>query len=226
MTIAFIRTIILYIITIIALRIMGKRQVGELSPSEFVVTILISELAAIPMQDSAIPLIAGIVPILTLLAIEIIMSTLTLKSNLFRRMIIGESSILINNGVINQKEMRRIRLTLDELLEELRLKDYPEIDKVRYAILETSGKLTVIPYPEFEKPTRCELKVKYAKEALPLAVISDGEIAWENVKKLNKNKEWIKETIAKHNYSKIRDIFLMQVDEEENVTIIPRELKQ
>lgn len=224
MTISFVRTIILYFITIIALRIMGKRQVGELSPSEFVVTILISELAAIPMQDTAIPLIAGIVPILTLLAIEIIMSTLTLKSNLFRRLIIGQNSILINNGVINQKEMRRIRLTLDELLEELRLKDYPEIEKVRYAILETSGKLTVIPYPEFEKPTRSELKVKYEKEALPLSVISDGNITWENVKKLKKNKIWIKNKISEYGYSKVNDIFLMQVDEEENVTIIPREL--
>ncbi len=225
MTISFVRTIILYFITIVALRIMGKRQVGELSPSEFVVTILISELAAIPMQDSGIPLIAGIVPILTLLAIEIIMSTLTLKCNWCRRLIIGENSILINNGVINQKEMRRIRLTLDELLEELRLKDYPEIDKVRYAILETSGKLTVIPFPEFEKPTRQELKVKYQKEALPLSVISDGDITWENVKKLKKDKVWIKQTIIEHGYTKARDIFLMQVDEEDNVTIIPRELQ-
>lgn len=224
MTIAFVRTIILYIITIIALRIMGKRQVGELSPSELVVTILISELAAIPMQDTGIPLIAGIVPILTLLALEIIVSTLTLKYNWCRRAIIGENSILINNGVINQKEMRRLRLTLDELLEELRLKDYPEIDKVRYAILETSGKLTVIPYPDYEKPTRSELNVKYKESALPLAVISDGDITWENVKKLNKDRAWVKEAIKEKGYTHARDIFLMQVDENENITIIPREL--
>ena len=214
MAIAFVRTIILYVVTIIALRIMGKRQVGELSPSELVVTILISELASIPMQDPAIPLLSGIVPIATLLSLEIIVSTLTLKSNFCRRAIVGQNSILISNGVINQKEMRRIRLTLDELLEELRLNNYPCLDQVKYAILETSGKLTVIPYTD----------AGGREETLPFAVISDGEITWENLKKLKKDRLWLNRTISEQGYKKVRDIFLMQVDENDNITIIPREI--
>ena len=223
MTIAFIRTLILYLVIIIALRIMGKRQVGELSPSELVVTILISELAAIPMQDTGIPLISGIVPILTLLALEIIVSTITLKSNKCRRIIIGQSSMLINNGIINQAEMKRLRLTLHELLEELRLKDYPDIKQVRYAILETSGKLTVIPYPQYETPTCEDLNLPGTDNALPLAIISDGSIIQENLSKLKKDEKWLNQLLKKRGYSNIKNIFLLQVDENENITLIPKE---
>lgn len=223
MTIAFIRTIILYIVIIVALRIMGKRQVGELSPSELVVTILISELAAIPMQDNGIPLISGIVPILTLLSLEIIISTITLKSNRFRRIIVGQSSMLIQDGNINQKEMKRLRLTLSELLEELRLKDYPDIKQVRYAILETSGKLTVIPYPQYETPTRDELKLTATDNPLPLSVILDGKIIWENVKKLNKDSNWIHKLLKQKGYAKPHSIFLLQVDECGNTLLVAKE---
>lgn len=226
MTIAFIRTIILYLVIIIALRIMGKRQVGELSPSELVVTILISELAAIPMQDTGIPLISGIIPILTLLSLEIIVSTITLKSNKCRRIMIGQSSMLINNGIVNQAEMKRLRLTLNELLEELRLKDYPDIKQVRYAILETSGKLTVIPYPQYETPTRDDLKVVGANNPLPLSIVLDGDIIWENISKLKKDEEWLRKLLKREGHTKPQEIFLLQVDECENMTLIPKELKK
>lgn len=223
MTITFIRTIILYLITIVALRIMGKRQVGELSPSELVVTILISELAAIPMQDNGTPLLVGIIPILTLLCLEIITSSLALKSARCKKILFGENSILILNGKIEQAEMKRMRLTLDELLEELRLKGYPDISKVRYAILETNGKLTVIPYPQFEVPTREDLGIIDAKNALPLSIISDGNICWENVNKLNKSKNWLYNTLKRNGYKNSRKVFLLQADENENITIIPKE---
>ncbi len=223
MTIAFIRTIILYLITIVALRIMGKRQVGELSPSELVVTILISELAAIPMQDNGTPLLAGIIPILTLLSLEIFTSSLALKSDKCKKILFGENSVLISNGKINQPEMKRLRLTLDELLEELRLKGYPDIDKVRYAILETSGKLTVIPYPQYEMPTREDLGINSTENSLPLAIISDGSIVWNNVQKLKKDKNWLKKILNKNGYEKASQVFLLQMDEKENMTIIPKE---
>ncbi|MBR5479537.1 MAG: DUF421 domain-containing protein [Clostridia bacterium] len=223
MTITFIRTIILYLITIIALRIMGKRQLGELSPTELVVTILISDLAAIPMQDNGTPLLIGIIPILTLLSLEIITSSLALKSSKCKKILFGENSMLILNGKINQQEMKRLRLTLDELLEELRLNGYTSIDKIRYAILETNGKLTVIPYAKYEAPTREDMKIKNAKNALPLSIISDGNIAWNNIYKLNKNKTWLVDTLKKHGYKKARDVFLMQMDEDNNVTIIAKE---
>ena len=223
MTITFIRTIFLYLITIIALRIMGKRQVGELSPSELVVTILISELAAIPMQDNGTPLLVGIIPILTLLSLEIITSSLAIKSDKCQKILFGENSILIINGKINQKEMKRLRLTLDELLEELRLKGYPDIDKVRYAILETSGKLTVIPYAKYETPTREDLGINNRKNALPLTVISDGKVTWNNVYKLKRNETWLNKTLNKNGYKDAKQVFLMQADEDNNTTIIPKE---
>lgn len=223
MTITFIRTIILYLITIIALRIMGKRQLGELSPTELVVTILISDLAAIPMQDNGTPLLIGIIPILTLLSLEIITSSLALKSSKCKKLLFGENSMLILNGKINQPEMRRLRLTLDELLEELRLNGYTGIDKIRYAILETNGKLTVIPYAKYEVPTREDLKIKNVKNALPLSIISDGNISWSNVYKLKKNKAWLVATLKKHGYKKPTEVFLMQMDEDNNITIIAKE---
>ena len=223
MTITFIRTVILYLITIIALRIMGKRQVGELSPTELVVTILISDLAAIPMQDNGIPLLSGIVPIFTLLSLEILTSSLALKSDKIKKLLFGQNSILIINGKINQPEMKRLRLTLDELLEELRLKGYPDLSKVRYAILETSGKLTVIPYAKYEMPTREDLKIKNAKNALPLTIISDGNITWSNVYKLKKNDAWLYKTLKSKGYKKAKQVFLMQMDEDDNITIIAKE---
>jgi len=223
MTITFIRTIILYLITIIALRIMGKRQVGELSPTELVVTILISDLAAIPMQDNGIPLLSGVIPIFTLLSLEIFTSSLALKSDKCKRLLFGENSILIINGKINQPEMKRLRLTLDELLEELRLKGYPNLDKVRYAILETSGKLTVIPYAQYEVPTREDMKIKNVKNPLPLTIISDGNVTWSNIYKLKKNKAWLYKTLDSKGYKTAKRIFLMQMDEDENITIIPKE---
>ncbi len=223
MTIAFIRTIILYLVVVIALRIMGKRQVGELSPSELVVTILISELAAIPMQDMGIPLINGIVPIFTLLSMEIVLSSLTLKSVRFRRILVGQCSMLIKNGVINQREMKRLRLTLSELLEELRLKNYPDIKQVRYAILETNGKLTVIPYAQHDTPTREDLGLPGGSAALPLSVISDGKILWENLKKLERERAWLDAILMREGYQTAKDVFLLQADENENILLIPKE---
>ena len=226
MTITFIRTIILYLITILALRIMGKRQIGELSPSELVVTILISEVAAIPMQDTGTPLLGGIVPIFTLLSLEIITSSLALKSNICKKILFGENSMLIENGKINQAEMKRLRLTLDELLEELRQTGYPDIDKVRYAILETSGKLTVIPYPEYESPTRQDLGVEKAQNALPFAIISDGIISHKNMRKFKKNQKWLDNILKKNKLDNHKQVFLMQLDEDGNLTIIPKEKRK
>ncbi len=223
MTIAFIRTIILYLVVVIALRIMGKRQIGELSPSELVVTILISELAAIPMQDMGIPLINGIVPIFTLLSMEIVLSSLTLKSVRFRRILVGQCSMLIKNGVINQREMKRLRLTLSELLEELRLKNYPDIKQVRYAILETNGKLTVIPYAQHDTPTREDLGLPGGSAVLPLSVISDGKILWENLKKLERDRAWLDAILMREGYQTAKDVFLLQADENENILLIPKE---
>lgn len=213
MTIAFVRTLILYIVVIIALRLMGKRQIGELSPSELVVTILISDLAAIPMQDPGISILNGIIPILSLLCLEIIISTILLKSKLSRKILVGSSSILIDNGKINHNEIKRMRITVDELVEELRLKDYPDITCVKYAILETNGKISVIPFPEKDGQSGC---------VLPITLISDGKLNSSSLNQINKDMTWLNKQIKKGGFSGINDVLLMQYVIEEDRAIFQR----
>ena len=137
---------------------MGKRQVGELEPSELVLSLIIADLASVPMQDYGIPLLTGVVPILTLLSLTMILSVLTMKSVRFRALLCGRPSIVIQNGSLDQREMARNRLTLDELLEELRGKGYTDLSAVKYAILETNGQLSVLPYANQKPPAARDLK--------------------------------------------------------------------
>ena len=211
MIISITRTIILYLLVVFILRVMGKRQIGELSPSDLVITILISELATIPMQDDTIPLLHGIAPILTLLAIELLVSTLTLKSRFSRKVIVGSASVLIENGEINQNEMRRLRLNLDELLEELRLKGHSNIANVEVAILESNGKLSVFPSSPPEEKN------------LPVTLISDGKLITPALKRAKKEVSWIKNELKKHGVSRIRDVFLFQLDGNKKIILIPRD---
>ena len=145
MAVSFVRTVILYILVIIAIRMMGKRQVGELEPTELVVTIMISELASIPMQETGVPLISGIIPILTILVLEVGFSFIELKNKKLRRILKGKPSVLIYEGKIVIDEMKKIRFNRDDLMEELRQAGYANIGDVRYGIIETNGRLSVIP---------------------------------------------------------------------------------
>ena len=226
MTVSFIRTIILYIFIIIALRLMGKRQVGELSPSEFVVTLLVSELATIPMQSTAIPLSHGIVPIFTLLALELLISTIFIRNSKIRKLAVGRINILIEDGKIKQDEMRKLRITLDELLEEIRLKGYLDVSEIKYAILEANGELSVFPFSKYEPVTREDMKIKENKTLLPHTIISDGVYIKSEAEKLGKNKNWVKKQLAKADVSSFEDVFLMQVDRNGKFTIIPQEKKK
>jgi len=208
MTIAFIRTVILYIVVIIELRLMGKRQIGELSPSELVVTILISDLAAIPMQDPGISILNGIIPILSLFCLEVLISTVLLKSKASRKILVGESSILIDNGKINQQEIRKMRITIDELIEELRLKDFPDITNVKYAILETNGKISIIPYSD------------KTGSSFPTTIISDGKLDKSALTNINKNERWLEAELKTHSIRHIKNVLLMQYIPEEKRIIL------
>ena len=148
-----VRTIILYILIIAGVRLMGKRQVGELEPSELVLSLIIADLASVPMQDYGIPLLTGVVPILTLLSVTMILSVLTMKSVTFRALLCGRPSIVVQDGTVIQREMVKTRLTVDELLEELRIKGYTDLSQIKYAILETNGQLSVLPYANQKPPT-------------------------------------------------------------------------
>ena len=206
-----IRTIILYLIIIGGIRLMGKRQVGELEPSELVVSLIIADLAAVPMQDYGIPLLTGVIPILALLALTMILSVLTMKSVRFRILLCGRPSIVIRNGVVDQREMSRNRLTVDELLEELRSKGYTDPSAVKYAVLETNGLLSVLPYEAQKPPTAQQLNMKVQEPGLPLVVVSDGRLLEHNLSALGYDRAWLDQQLKAHGCT-VRQVFLMTVE--------------
>lgn len=220
MGISFVRTIILYIIVVAGMRFMGKRQIGELQPSELVVAILISELAAIPMQETGIPLVSGVIPILTLIAAEIILSAITLSSMKFRHVITGKPSIIIKNGIIDQQEMRRNRITLDDLMEELRLAGYISIEEVGFAVLETNGKLSVFPTAQNKPATASMINYNAPDGGLPEILICDGELSLKSLFAAGRNMEWLQAEIGRQNIE-LSNVFLMTVDSLGKTIIIP-----
>lgn len=202
------RTIILYIYLIIIMRVMGKRQIGQLEPTDFVVALMISELATLPMADNRIPLIYAIVPITTLVFLQVFISFLELKSEIFRSVLNGQPSILIKDGLVNTKELRQLRYNLDDLLAELRQQGFFNLMEIHYAILETDGSLSVLPYTPYEPPTRQDLKVKTEDEPLPMPVILDGIINFENLKTIGKDKYWLEKKLAHNNINTYKEVLV------------------
>ena len=177
---ALCRTVILYFLIMIGLRLMGKRQIGELEPSELVLTMMISDLATVPMQDFGIPLLAGVIPILTLLSLSLLLSQLSLLSLRFRELMCGTPAILIRNGKLQQAAMRKNRYTLDELLEQLRGQGCVSVEEVQYAVLENSGQLSVLPWAQGSKPPTAEdLGLTPEEDTLPTVLINDGRVVAE-----------------------------------------------
>ncbi len=209
----FMRTIILYILIIVGFRLMGKRQVGELEPSELVLSLLIADQASVPMQDLGIPLHSGIIPILTLLSLTMLLSVLTMKSIWFRTLMCGTPSIIIRDGQIDQREMRRNRLTVDELLEELRNHGYLDPSDVMYAILETNGMLSVFPYAAQKPVTAQQMKVKASGPQLPLVLISDGVLLEQNLHSLDLDRTWLDSQLRQRSCSDPRGVFLLTADQ-------------
>ena len=174
MILSYIRTVVLYLVLVAVIRLMGKRQVGQMEPSEFVVTMLVANLASIPMQDGGIPLYSGLIPILTVLGLELVLSAAVLKSMTLRRLLCGKPVILIENGRIVQENLRKTRITLDELTGQLREKDVLQPEKVQYAILETNGNLSVFPYPQESPASAHEAGVTVKEQHLPVPGKSEG----------------------------------------------------
>jgi uncharacterized membrane protein YcaP (DUF421 family) len=201
---------------------MGKHQIGQLQPYELVITILISELAAVPMQDTDIPLINGIISILTLLFIQISLSLLSLKSETARRIICGGPSILIENGRIIEKELTRLRYSLNDLLEQLRLKNIPNIGDVEYAILETSGKLSVIPKSQKRPVNPEDLQIKTPYEGLSLTLIIDGILKKDNLARANLSENWLMAELGKSGLTSWKQVFLATLDTTGQLYIQPK----
>ena len=206
------RTLILYILIIAGVRLMGKRQVGELEPSELVLSLIIADLASVPMQDYGIPLLAGVAPILALLALTMMLSVLTMKSVRFRALLCGRPSVVVREGVPDQREMARNRLTVDELLEELRGQGYPDLSAVQYAILETNGRLSVLPYAGERPPTARELGVRARESGLPRVVVSDGRVLEDDLRALGKDRAWLREELGRRGCRGPGEVFLLLAD--------------
>lgn len=210
MFVLVIRTFILYILVIASVRIMGKRQIGELQPSELVVAIMISDLASVPMQTIDIPLLTGVVPVLTLLIAEVTMSFVSLKSKRARKFITGEPSIIIHKGHINERELERARFTLNDLMEELRLSGYPDVSKIDMAMLETNGEISIIE------------KDRDGMSEFPYILVSDGEINRAELSRAGKTEEWLRSKVK----GDIKNIFLVSLNTDSELLIQKKEDKK
>lgn len=219
---ALLRTLILYFLIMTGLRLMGKRQIGELEPSELVLTMMISDLATVPMQDFGIPLLAGVIPIVTLLALSLLLSQLSLLSLRFREVICGTPVLLIRNGVLQQEAMRKNRYTIDELLEQLRGQGCLSIEEARYAVLENSGQLSVLPWARQKPPTAEELGLTPEEDALPLILINDGRVLRKNLRRCGRDEAWLRSVLKKEGHP-ASQIFLLTVDSAGKTLCVPKE---
>ena len=222
MVLSYVRTILLYLVLIGVVRLMGKRQIGQMEPSEFVVTMLVANLAAIPMQDGGIPLFSGFVPIVTVLGVELVLSWLSMRSVFFRKLLCGKPVILIENGRILQKNLRRTGVTLDELTGHLRLKDVLDVQTVQYAILETDGNLSVFPYAHLRPATAQEAGIAPQKQHLPVTVIADGHLFQDNLALIGKDAAWVQQVLQDHKAS-LQDTWLLTADESGRLQFLKKE---
>lgn len=207
MFIVFIRALLLYTVVVIVMRMMGKRQVAQMQPFELVIMIMIADLAATPMEDMDIPLINGIIPIIALLSLQVLISYFSLKSEKFRNFICGKPSILIHKGRIDQAEMHRLRININDLLEALRNKDYFNVSDVEYAILETNGQISIEPKPDKRPVETGDLGVMVQEEDLPVTLISDGRLNDNKLRKLGHDKKWLMDQLKKQNIDNVANVF-------------------
>lgn len=206
----------------LALRFMGKRQIGELEPTELVVTILISNIASLPMQETSIPLINGIIPIFILVSLEIFMSCLILKKQSFKQLFTGKSLLIIDKGHLLQNELRRARYTIEDLMQSLRQMNIFDISEVQYAIIETNGKLSVMKKPPNQEVTAEMLNINLEEAELPRVVINDGVISTEALKECNLDEKWLSHVLKKKKM-KPEDIFIMTASNKNKYNIIKKE---
>ncbi len=223
MLVTVFRTLILYIFVTISIRLMGKRQIGDMQPNELVVTLLVSEIAAMPLQDTTQPIINGIIAIFMLVIIEIVISVLTMKSQGIRKILSGHSIVIIKNGEIDQAAMKKVRLTLVDLIELLRAQNVFDIGQVAFAVLEVNGNLSVMLKNTEQPPTQKQLKIKSDKDGLQMPVIIDGKVIKDSLGAIEYSKSTLN-TLLKNNNIKAEDIFLMTLDRFGNCNIVKKEV--
>lgn len=224
MSIVFIRTLILYIIVIFGIRLMGKRQVGELQTSELVTTILLSNISILPIQETSIPLIYGIVPLLSLICFEVILSFTCMKSAKTRNIISGRPQTIVNNGIVNQQLLVELRMSIDDLMSQLRQQQIFDIRDVELAILETNGSLSVYQKFQSRTPNNQLLNIPDTPEnnvEPQFIVVSGGVIVKDNLELCNKDEKWIQSILKSQNQS-LNNVLLMTSDKNNNYILIPK----
>lgn len=218
----FIRAVVLYLVVIAVIRLLGKRQLGQLEPSEVAVTMLVADLASFPMQEKGISILSGIVPILAVLGMEVVLSFLSMRNIKIRKMLCGKPVILMENGRFLQRNMRKNRVTLDELISQLRQKDVLDPSVVQYAILETDGNLSVFLRGEERPATAKEAGVTPQPDSLPFTIISDGRILEENLHRAGKDTRWLQKILSKEKLTP-QETFLLTVDSDNNILVYKKE---
>ena len=216
LTLAY-RTAVMFIVVLVAMRIMGKRQLGQLELNELVVAIMLSELAVSPITNPGNRLLYGIVPIAVLLVGELTLVFLCMKSIRLRTIFIGKPSILLQDGRINQKEMRRNRITLTELTEKLRSQGHTDFSTIKYVLLEVNGALSVLPFAAYAPATHEAHQLQKEDKGLPVLVISDGRVLDKNLKSLGLDQRWLEKEVQNRGAKSTKEVFLFTVDEKRNI---------
>ena len=220
MLIVFIRCAVLYLVIIFSVRLMGKRQIGQLQPSELVVTILVSNIATLPIEDISIPMSMGIVPILTLVSLDVIMSAVMLKSRRVRRLVSGSPKIIIENGRLKAELMYQLRFTADDLLEALRAQGVFDISQVEQAVVETTGAVSVCLKKPYEPPTAKDLSLDLQSTPPPVMIVERGRVLEPTLKTLGFNAEWLEKTL-KNEGIRLDEVYLMTADREGSCYLVP-----
>lgn len=223
MLVPFARTLLLYLLIVLAVRFMGKRQVGEMQPAELVITILVSAVAAVPMQDIDIPLAHGVVPVLTLIAAEVLISALSLKSFFLRRLLSGKPVPVIRDGVIDRKAMVKLRLSLDDLFEDLRLNGVFDLRQVKFAQLETNGQLSLLLNTADAPATPRQLHCRATPEEPFYTVISDGVLITDALTQIEKSEAWLHRILQANGIGKVADVFLFCANVSGNTIVLKKE---
>ena len=222
MAIIIIRTLVEYFALVISMRLMGKRQLSELELPELAIAVLIADLAAHPLQDIGIPLMNGLLPIVVLSCCELIISGAALRHAGLRTLLFGRPCFLIRRGVIDQREMRRCRLNLEELYEELRAQSVTDISQVEYAVLETDGTMSVILFPEFRPATARDLGLKPRDTGYPVIIINDGKLMRDNLRIAGRDEVWLRQELKRRGASGPGDVYLLMLDAAGGVYYAPK----
>lgn len=225
MFVVLFRAIFLYALVMFALRLMGKRQIGELQPAELVITILISNIASLPIEDTNIPMVLGMIPVLVLVAFEIFVSDLSLRSKRFRSVISGKPVILIQNGQIDQTQLRKLRFSIDDLMESLRQNGIFDVRDVQYAIVETNGNVSVLQKFAAQPITAKAMHIHGSDSDPPAVVVSDGQIVKSALQAYGLSETWLRRTLEKQ-HRELNSVFLMTADRQKQFYIVDKSSKK